>query len=438
MIPTPSPTCSPAAERQHRVPRRRVMPSSKLKEALAKILEQRGLHRRASRSRTTRRVPAASSTITMKYTPDRKRTISGLQRVSKPGLRVYTKADRRAARARRHGHRHPVDQPGPHDRPRGAPAPRRRRDPLPGLVGANVPNRQAADPSPERRRRDDRRPPRHGQGPEGHPRARRARDDHRQRATATSSSSRAPTTSARTARCTASPARSWPTWSRACPRASAGSSRSSASATAPSAAGPSKIELRSGYSHPVPFEAPRGHHLRGAGARPASRCRARQAARRPGGRRHPQDPQARAVQGQGHPLRRRARPAQGRQVGEVGRGRRRCTNDKRGTRSAAHRRVRKKVPGHAGAAAARGVPLEQAHLRAGHRRRRRPHARGGVDGREGLRAAATARRSRRPRRSASAVGERAKAAGVDPWCSTAAGSGTTAASRRRRRRAKPG
>ena len=29
----------------------------------------------------------------MKYTPDRKRTISGIKRVSKPGLRVYSKAD---------------------------------------------------------------------------------------------------------------------------------------------------------------------------------------------------------------------------------------------------------------------------------------------------------------------------------------------------------
>jgi small subunit ribosomal protein S8 len=29
----------------------------------------------------------------MKYTTDRQRTISGLRRVSRPGLRVYTKAD---------------------------------------------------------------------------------------------------------------------------------------------------------------------------------------------------------------------------------------------------------------------------------------------------------------------------------------------------------
>jgi small subunit ribosomal protein S8 len=30
----------------------------------------------------------------MKYTNDRQRTISGLKRVSRPGLRVYSKADR--------------------------------------------------------------------------------------------------------------------------------------------------------------------------------------------------------------------------------------------------------------------------------------------------------------------------------------------------------
>jgi small subunit ribosomal protein S8 len=30
----------------------------------------------------------------MKYSPERARTISGLRRISKPGLRVYIKADR--------------------------------------------------------------------------------------------------------------------------------------------------------------------------------------------------------------------------------------------------------------------------------------------------------------------------------------------------------
>ena len=38
--------------------------------------------------------PQGTLEIVMKYTPDRVPTISGLRRVSKPGLRVYTKADR--------------------------------------------------------------------------------------------------------------------------------------------------------------------------------------------------------------------------------------------------------------------------------------------------------------------------------------------------------
>ena len=38
--------------------------------------------------------PGRTLEIKMKYTPERARTISGIRRVSKPGLRVYTKADR--------------------------------------------------------------------------------------------------------------------------------------------------------------------------------------------------------------------------------------------------------------------------------------------------------------------------------------------------------
>ena len=37
---------------------------------------------------------AAFPALRCTYSPDRVRTISGLRRVSKPGLRVYTKADR--------------------------------------------------------------------------------------------------------------------------------------------------------------------------------------------------------------------------------------------------------------------------------------------------------------------------------------------------------
>ena len=37
--------------------------------------------------------PGNTLTITMKYSPERQRVISGLQRVSKPGLRIYRKSN---------------------------------------------------------------------------------------------------------------------------------------------------------------------------------------------------------------------------------------------------------------------------------------------------------------------------------------------------------
>ena len=70
-----------------------VMPSSKLKVALAKILEQEG-YISGSSIEDDSSYPRPRLRIAMKYTPDRKRTISGLRRVSKPGLRVYTPADK--------------------------------------------------------------------------------------------------------------------------------------------------------------------------------------------------------------------------------------------------------------------------------------------------------------------------------------------------------
>ena len=69
-----------------------VMPSSKLKEALAKILVQEGYIEGFSVADDVGR-PGRVLTVDMKYSPERERTISGLRRVSKPGLRVYTKAD---------------------------------------------------------------------------------------------------------------------------------------------------------------------------------------------------------------------------------------------------------------------------------------------------------------------------------------------------------
>src|SRR5215470_11401093 len=68
------------------------MPSSKLKEAVAKILEREGYITGFDVAQDPNR-PGKKLTIKMKYTNDRRRTISGLQRVSRPGLRVYKKAD---------------------------------------------------------------------------------------------------------------------------------------------------------------------------------------------------------------------------------------------------------------------------------------------------------------------------------------------------------
>lgn len=69
-----------------------VMPSSKLKEALAAILEREG-YIAGYRVEGDTGHPGRKLVVRMKYTPDRARTITGIKRVSKPGLRVYTNAD---------------------------------------------------------------------------------------------------------------------------------------------------------------------------------------------------------------------------------------------------------------------------------------------------------------------------------------------------------
>ena len=69
-----------------------LMPSSKLKEALARILEREGYITGFEVDDQPGR-PGRRLTIRMKYSSDRRRTISGIKRVSRPGLRVYSKAD---------------------------------------------------------------------------------------------------------------------------------------------------------------------------------------------------------------------------------------------------------------------------------------------------------------------------------------------------------
>ncbi len=65
------------------------LPSSKLKTHIAQILTQEGYI--ADWSVADARV-GQSLTLTLKYGPNRERSISGIKRVSKPGLRVYAKS----------------------------------------------------------------------------------------------------------------------------------------------------------------------------------------------------------------------------------------------------------------------------------------------------------------------------------------------------------
>ena len=66
------------------------MPVSKEKKAVAKILKEEGFI-------TDYAIEGDGQfkelTITLKYTEDKQRVISGLRRISKPGLRVYAHAD---------------------------------------------------------------------------------------------------------------------------------------------------------------------------------------------------------------------------------------------------------------------------------------------------------------------------------------------------------
>ncbi|MEY4534050.1 MAG: 30S ribosomal protein S8 [Ilumatobacteraceae bacterium] len=66
------------------------MPASKQKIALAKILEKEGYINGFKVAPATTG-PGDVLTISMKYSNDRKRTISGLRRISTPGLRIYRK-----------------------------------------------------------------------------------------------------------------------------------------------------------------------------------------------------------------------------------------------------------------------------------------------------------------------------------------------------------
>ncbi len=73
------------------------MPYSKLKEGVAAILKQEGYITGFSVAEPAEGPDAKSTvgktlTIDLKYGPHRERSIAGIRRISKPGLRVYAKS----------------------------------------------------------------------------------------------------------------------------------------------------------------------------------------------------------------------------------------------------------------------------------------------------------------------------------------------------------
>ncbi len=64
------------------------MPASKLKLALAELLHSEGYIGDFSAAENSNGV-GKTLTINMKYSEERERVISGIKRISKPGLRVY-------------------------------------------------------------------------------------------------------------------------------------------------------------------------------------------------------------------------------------------------------------------------------------------------------------------------------------------------------------
>ena len=66
------------------------VPASKIKESIAKILKDEGF---IKNYKVVKEGAQGTILLTLKYTDKKERVITGLKRISKPGLRVYAKND---------------------------------------------------------------------------------------------------------------------------------------------------------------------------------------------------------------------------------------------------------------------------------------------------------------------------------------------------------
>ena len=67
-----------------------LVPSSKLKIEIARILKEEGF---IEDYKVSKDDVQGKIVLTLKYGPNKERVITGLKRISKPGLRVYAKSD---------------------------------------------------------------------------------------------------------------------------------------------------------------------------------------------------------------------------------------------------------------------------------------------------------------------------------------------------------
>ena len=68
------------------------MPHSKMKVGVAEILQQEGYITSFGVEEPVEGAVGRTLTLTLKYGPTRERSIAGVRRISKPGLRVYAKS----------------------------------------------------------------------------------------------------------------------------------------------------------------------------------------------------------------------------------------------------------------------------------------------------------------------------------------------------------
>ena len=187
------------------------MPASKVKLAIAAGPEGRGLHRGLRRAHQRGQAHARDR---LKYYAG-KPVIEKIERVSRPGLRIYKGRDDIPARHERAGRGHRLHLPRRDDRPARARDRRGRRSPLHRGLRETRPcpeSQNTPSPSPTRSRSRSTTTKLTVKGPLG---TLDAGDLARRRGEArrpASSRSPPPTTRSRPTRCPARCARSWPTW----------------------------------------------------------------------------------------------------------------------------------------------------------------------------------------------------------------------------------